>query len=110
MASRRSFLTTVTAGLGAAALRPRLGHAAPPEVKAALGAPLGLQLYSLRVDLPKDVPGTLARVRELGIVEVEGAGLWKLEVAEYRAALDKAGLRCRAAHMGLEQLQKDTAA
>jgi sugar phosphate isomerase/epimerase len=108
MTSRRSFLTTVTAGLGIAALRPTFASAAA-EVKTALGGPIGLQLWSLRADMPKDVPGTLARVRELGLVEVEGAGLWNLDAAAFRAALDKAGLRCQSAHMGLEQLQKDAA-
>jgi len=68
---------------------------------------IGLQLYSLRADLPKDVPGTLARVRELGIVEVEGAGLWGLTAEQLRAELDKAGLRCRATHMGLDRLKDD---
>jgi sugar phosphate isomerase/epimerase len=109
MPSRRSFLTTMAAGLGTAALRPGFIHAAAPEVKTALGAPVGLQLYSLRVDLPKNVAGTLARVRELGIVEVESAGLAGLDAAGFRAALDKAGLRCQGAHIGLERLEQDAA-
>jgi sugar phosphate isomerase/epimerase len=109
MTSRRSFLNTMAAGLGLAALDPKLAGAAPPEVKTALGGPVGLQLYSLRADLPKDLPGTLARVRELGIVEVEGAGLWGKTAEAVRAALDKAGLRCQAAHIGFERLRDDTA-
>jgi sugar phosphate isomerase/epimerase len=109
MTSRRSFLNAMAAGLGAAALKPRFAGAAPPEVKTSLGAPVGLQLYSLRADLPKDLPGTLARVRELGIVEVEGAGLWGQTAEAVRAALDKAGLRCQAAHIGFERLRDDMA-
>jgi sugar phosphate isomerase/epimerase len=108
MTCRRSFLTTLTAGLGMTALRPRFAHAGA-EVKTALGGPIGLQLWSLRADLPKDVPGTLARVRDLGLVEIEGAGLWNLEAAAFRAALDKAGLRCQSAHLPLERLEKDPA-
>src|SRR5262245_50986878 len=107
MTSRRGFLTTLAAGLGTAALRPRLAAGATPEVKTSLGAPVGLQLYSLREDLPKDVPGTLKRVRELGIVEVEAAGLAKLDVAAFRAALDQAGLRCSGTHVGLDRLEPD---
>jgi sugar phosphate isomerase/epimerase len=108
MTSRREFLTTMA--LGAAALRANEAEAAdPPEIKTALNGPVGLQLYSLREELKKDVPGTLARVRAFGIREVESAGTWGQSPAEHRAALDKAGLVCRASHMGLEKLQGDAA-
>jgi len=111
MTSRRTFLGAMTAGVGAAALGGRSAFAAagtlPPEVKSSLGAPLGLQLYSLRDDAPKDLPGTLARVRALGIVEVETAGLYDKDVATVRAALDQAGLRCSGSHIGYDRWQKD---
>jgi len=104
MTSRRSFLMTLAAGAGAAAAsRPFELFAAESPV----ADKIGLQLYSLREDLPKDVPGTLARVRELGIVEVEGAGLWGLTAEQLRSELDKAGLECRATHMGLDRLRDD---
>ncbi len=105
MTSRRDFLTKVA--VGAAALRPAWG-ADPPEVKTALNGPVGLQLYSVRESLKKDVPGTLAKVRALGIREVETAGTWGQSAADHRAALDTAGLVCRASHVGLENLQADT--
>ena len=94
--------------VGAAALRPAWA-ADPPEVKTGLNGPVGLQLYSLREALKKDVPGTLAKVRALGIREVETAGTWGQSAEAHRAALDKAGLVCRASHMGLEKLQGDAA-
>ena len=106
MTSRRDFLTRWRSG--AAALRPAWA-ADPPEVKTRLNGPVGLQLYSLRDALKKDVPGTLAKVRALGIREVESAGTWGQSPEEHRAALDKAGLVCRASHMGLEKLQGDAA-
>ena len=110
MTSRRDFLTTMAAGVGAAALRPGQATAQDvPEVKTALNGPVGLQLYSLREQLKKDVPGTLAKVRPLGIVQVETAGLWGQTAAEHRAALDKAGLRCQASHIGFERLRDDAA-
>jgi sugar phosphate isomerase/epimerase len=105
MTSRRDFLTMA---VGAAALRPAWAEA--PAVKTALNGPVGLQLYSLRESLKKDVPGTLAKVSALGIREVETAGTWGQSAAEHRAALDKAGLVCRASHMGLDKLQPDPAA
>src|SRR5262249_34802625 len=55
--------------------------------------PLGLQLYSLRAEFAKDVPGTLARVREMGFREVEMGGTYNLSPQQFRAELDKAGLR-----------------
>ena len=66
-----------------------------------------MQLWSLREHLPKDLSGTLAKVRAMGFREVEGAGLWKHTAAELRAALDAAGLRCQSAHMGFERLRDD---
>ena len=108
MRSRRDFLTSVAAGLGASVLRPaNVPAAGRPEIKAALNGPVGLQLWSLREYLPKDLPGTLAKVRALGFREVEGAGLWGHTLADFRTALDKAGLRCQSAHMGMERLRDD---
>jgi sugar phosphate isomerase/epimerase len=106
MTSRREFLATIA--VGSAALRSSTVRAAnPAEVKTSLNAPVGLQLYSVREQLQKDVPGTLAKVRSFGIREVESAGTWGQSPAEHRAALDKAGLVCRASHMGLDKLQAD---
>jgi sugar phosphate isomerase/epimerase len=109
MSSRRSFLTSLAAGTGLAAVRPPLSFAAAvPEVKTALNGPIGLQLWSLKDYLPKDVPGTLARLRDLGIRQVEAAGSPKgLSVDAFRAALDKADLVCQATHMPFERLRDD---
>lgn len=109
MTSRRTFLGAMTAGIGAAAHGGRSALAAdavPPEVRSSLGAPLGLQLYSLRDYAPKDLSGTLAKVRALGIVEVESAGMYDRDQATFRAALDKAGLKCRGAHVGYDEWKK----
>jgi len=106
MHSRREFLTSVAAGLGGAVVAPVWAQA-QGEIKTSLNGPLGLQLWSLREYLPKDLPGSLAKVRALGFREVEGAGLWGRSAAEMRAALDGAGLRCQSAHMGFERLRDD---
>jgi len=108
MRSRRDFLSSVAVGLGASAVRPTWASAAErAEIKSVLNGPVGLQLWSLREYLPKDLPGTLAKVHAMGFREVEGAGLWGHPLPEFRAALDKAGLRCQSAHMGLENLNGD---
>ena len=49
--------------------------------------PLGLQLYSLRDYFSKDVPGTLAKVNELGFRTVELAGTYGKSPAEFTALL-----------------------
>jgi sugar phosphate isomerase/epimerase len=100
----------IDVSVSGAALSPSTRGAAlsgPREITTALNGPVGLQLWSLREYLPKDLPGTLAKVREFGFREVEGAGLWGHTAAEMRAALDRAELRCRSAHMGFERLRDD---
>ena len=108
MPSRRDFLTTMTAGLTVSTLGARWVKAADaPTIKSPLNGPIGLQLWSLRESLPKDLSGSLAKVRAMGFREVEGAGLWKHTAPELRAALDAAGLRCTSQHMGLDRLRDD---
>lgn len=107
MPSRRKFLSTVTAALAASSTASARTTWASPQVASTLNGPIGLQLWSLRAYLPKDVPGTLARIKAMGFTEVEGAGLWGQTAAGLRAALDTAGLSCRSAHMGYERLRDD---
>ena len=108
MSTRRDFLGAVAAGIGASTAFPASALAsAKAEIKTTLNGPVGLQLWSLREYLPKDLAGTLARVRAFGFREVEGAGLWGRSLAELKAALDAAGLRCTSAHMGFERLRDD---
>lgn len=66
--------------------------------------PVAIQLYSLRDVAPKDVPGTLRQVADMGYEGVEFAGYYNLEAAELRKMLDACGLRCAGAHVGLKEL------
>lgn len=70
-----------------------------------LGSPIGLQLYSVRELLPKDFEGTLAKVRAAGFTEVEAAGYFDKPAADWRKAMDKAGLRCIGGHYSLAGLK-----
>lgn len=108
MWSRREFISTVAAGLAVPAAATDL-LSAQEEIKTVLNGPVGLQMWSLREYLPKDLTGSLAKVRAMGFREVEAAGLWKHTLAELKAALDKSGLRCQSAHMGFERLRDDAA-
>ncbi|MCG6928838.1 MAG: sugar phosphate isomerase/epimerase [Acidobacteria bacterium] len=102
MTTRRSFLGAVAGGLGAAVAGRRLGVAGE-----ASKPPLGLQLYSLREALAKDLPGTLAQIKGWGIDEVESAGFYGRTASEFAAELKKAGLECPAMHIGYDQLGSD---
>lgn len=109
MLTRRTFITTVAAMPLVGLARPAISSASVEDIHTALNGPVGLQLWSLRTLLPGDLAGTLGKVRAMGFVEVEAAGLYKHTVAEFRQALDAAGLRCRSAHAGFGALRDHTA-
>jgi sugar phosphate isomerase/epimerase len=69
--------------------------------------PVGLQLYSVRDQLGKDVPGTLAEVRNWGIKDVELAGTYKLTPAEFKAQLVSHGLDAVSGHFPYEKWRDD---
>lgn len=60
-------------------------------------AALSIQLYTVRDALAADPDGTLARLAEIGFVDVEAFGFVG-RAAELRAPLDAAGLRSPSAH------------
>src|SRR5690349_8181175 len=67
--------------------------------------PVGVQLYTFRAALPKDVPGSLARIRALGFRDVELAGTYGMTAQRFREELDRAGLRATSMHVGYEMLR-----
>lgn len=92
--NRRSFVETLSAAT-AASLVPR-----PPS---RLGT-IGLQLYTVRGEMAKDVEGTLAKVAEIGYREVEFAGYFNKTPAQVKAMLDRHGLSAPSAHIPIELL------
>ncbi|MCU1322586.1 MAG: xylose isomerase-like enzyme [Acidobacteriaceae bacterium] len=96
--TRREFLVASrNIGLAAAAtaVLPRIAWGE------AMGLPPGIQLYTVREDLPKDTPGTLKQLHDIGFREVETAGFGKYSVKEFRALIDDAGLKVPSAHLNL---------
>jgi sugar phosphate isomerase/epimerase len=67
---------------------------------------LAVQLYTLRHRLEQDLEGTLAQLAEAGVVEVELAGFYDRTPADFRAALDAAGLKAIAGHVPFEGLER----
>src|SRR3954451_15377086 len=71
--------------------------------------PIAVQLYTLRDIMPKDVPGTLRAVAELGYDGVEFAGLHNTPPSELRKLLDDLNLKVCSAHVALTLLEADLA-
>jgi sugar phosphate isomerase/epimerase len=69
--------------------------------------PVGLQLYSLRDQFAKDVPGTLDKVKAFGIKNVELAGTYGLTPEQFEAQLRTRGLKAVSAHFPYERFRDD---
>ena len=102
--SKRDFLkltaaSAVVAGTGA--LTNPLQAAGQKKI------PIGLQLYSVRNECEKDLPGTVAAVAKMGYRAVEFAGYYGRDAKTLRKLLDEHGLKCCGTHIGLETLLGD---
>jgi sugar phosphate isomerase/epimerase len=65
--------------------------------------PVGLQLYSLRSQFAKDVPGTLDEVKRWGIRYVELAGTYGLTPEQFKSELAARRLKPISAHFSYEE-------
>jgi sugar phosphate isomerase/epimerase len=70
--------------------------------------PIALQLYSVRHDCERDLPGTLAAIAKMGYEGVEFAGYYGRSAQELRTMLDDLGLRVAGTHTPLASLLGDT--
>ena len=70
-------------------------------------APVGLQLYSFRNQFAKDVPGTMAKVREMGFREAEIAGTYGLSLTDFRKLLDQNGIKAISTGASFEDLDNN---
>jgi len=80
------------------------GAAAAP---AASGRAIGLQLYTVRNLMERDVEGTLAKLAEIGYREMEFAGYFGRDPKQLRATLDRLKLTAPSTHRSLVDLRKD---
>jgi len=72
--------------------------------------PIALQLYSIRHDCEKDLPGSLEAVAKMGYDGVEFAGYYGRSAGELRQMLDDLGLRVAGTHIRLPTLLGDALA
>lgn len=69
--------------------------------------PVALQLYSVREECQRDLPGTLRAVAEMGYEGVEFAGYYGRTAQELRTLLDGLGLKAISTHTGLQTVLGD---
>ncbi|QIK78271.1 sugar phosphate isomerase/epimerase [Sphingomonas piscis] len=69
--------------------------------------PPGIQLWTVKEEVAKDLDGTLRALRTIGFKRVEGAGWHGRTPAQFRKSLDDAGLTMTSAHYGLKDLIDD---
>ena len=104
MVTRRTFLECSSLALLTAmsGVRSFAAGAGP------LGRPIGLQLYTVREEANKDLPGTLKKLAAIGYREVETAGFYGKSGKELRALLAEHGMTAPSAHASMGEIQKDT--
>jgi sugar phosphate isomerase/epimerase len=101
--TRRKFLRDGALGVAALAAASRSGSrlAADP-----LGLPIGLELYTVRAEVAKDLPGALKKVAQVGYREVETGGIAnQAKAIEFRQAVQDAGLACPSLHFDYDALR-----
>jgi sugar phosphate isomerase/epimerase len=103
MTTRRAFLTQAGLFATGALLLPKL-------TSAKIDGKVGLQLYSLREQLPKDPKGVIAKIAQAGYKEVETYGYSKehgffgLSAKEFSNVLKSNGLTTPSGHYGMDML------
>jgi len=102
--SRREMLrwSMGAAAIWATGIRPTFAERKPRKK-----IPIGLQLYSVRHQCEKDLPGVLRQVAEMGYQGVEFAGYYGRTAEELRKMLDDNRLKCCGTHTGLNTLIGD---
>ena len=67
----------------------------------------GMELWTYRQELARDLPGTLALIRKLGFTDVETASYYGRTAGEFRKILDAAGLKCSSIIAPYDKLAKN---
>src|SRR5215475_6849256 len=92
---RRDFLRTTVTGIAIGAISSQL----PESLFASpYGKPVGLQLYTLRDQLEKDVAGTIQQIAKIGYKDVEIYSLYGKSPAEFGTILKDNGITASSGH------------
>ena len=104
--NRRDFLRTAAWGGTLAAISSQLTQ---PVLANPYGKPIGLQLYTLRDQLEKDVAGTIQQVAKIGYKDVEIYSLYGKSAAEFRKILNDNGITASSGHYLLPDVKNNWA-
>jgi len=113
--TRRDALRLMAAGIAGSALLPSLagasvnGESRESGPRARRIERVGLQLYTVRRALGKDLEGTIAAVAAAGVRELEFASYYNKKAAWWRALMGKHGLTTPATHIGLPRTDAEWA-
>jgi sugar phosphate isomerase/epimerase len=106
MINRRDFLRNTALGVTAIAAGTRLSA---DLLANPYGMPIGLQLYTLRDALVKDVPGIIKKVAEIGYKEVEVYDFYGRTAKEFGKILKDNGLSAPSGHYMTRHIKGDWA-
>ena len=106
--SRRGFLGTAAAGV-AALMIPKSAESLVPSLHSLPFSPqpIGLQLYTVRDLMQKDVEGTLRQVAGVGYREVEFAGLFDKKATTVAKWLKEDKLTSPSSHIPINRLREN---
>jgi sugar phosphate isomerase/epimerase len=106
--SRRGFLATTASAAALAVVGTGCNQEQQSKsVTKGNKTPIGLQLYSVRSECAKDLPGTIAKVAKMGYQGVEFAGYYDYKAKDLRKLLDDNHLVCCGTHTAWETLADD---
>jgi len=109
-ATRRDVLKiggAAAASMAMSSLLEAVPAAAPPLASAWKNLPIGTQAWCVRTEMATDIPGTLAKVKGAGFELIELENAFGKTGAEWKAALDTAGLKAAGFHHNLSDLRGD---
>lgn len=105
--TRRNLLGATAAGVAAIGMSTLAGSAAEASSGGGHGRiprdRISVQLYTLRNQLNIELEDTLVELAEIGYTRIEHAGFVGRTAAEFRTALDNAGLRATSGHVPIPQ-------
>jgi sugar phosphate isomerase/epimerase len=101
MITRRTFIKTTTLAAASTMLAPGLLKAS------AMKSDIGLQLYTVRDQISKDLPGTLKEISRIGYTWLEAAGygdgkFYGLAPAEFKKMVNDLGMKMISSHCGFK--------
>ncbi|MEQ1692965.1 MAG: hypothetical protein ABMA00_16875, partial [Gemmatimonas sp.] len=98
--SRRAILKLLAAGVAGGSLLPRLVAATERDASRRIER-IGLQLYTVRSALNKDLEGTIAAIAAAGITELEFAGYYRKPATWWRDLMKTHRMTSPSTHIGL---------